>query len=226
MDKDVAVALHNKLRIATDQIVREEYEMILLQGILASSFGKMLVFRGGTALRLAYKSPRFSDDLDFSALEPIDEKVFQKWCRRVVRDNPNMAASDARRKYFTLFALFKIKDPTLAKAISIKVEISTRKNELWTKSRDYTLMNIESGVTPLVATGYVATVERIEAEKKSISPKRIRDVFDLWFIGQKLGKQTPMDFSAFDKQDVRAQLHKYLAQGQRELIVKWLQDKK
>ena len=85
-------------------------------------------------------------------------------------------------------------------------------------------MNIGSEVTPLVATGYVAAIEKIEAEKKSISPKRIRDVFDLWFIGQKLGKQIPMDFSAFDKREVRAQLHKYLAEGQREIIIKWLQE--
>ncbi len=49
MDKDVAIAFQNKLRIAVDRIVREEYEMILLQDILGSSFGKMLVFRGGTA---------------------------------------------------------------------------------------------------------------------------------------------------------------------------------
>ena len=65
MDKQLALEKQKILKIPLVQIIREEYEMVLLNSIFDSSFGSKLVFRGGTALRLAYSSPRFSDDLDF-----------------------------------------------------------------------------------------------------------------------------------------------------------------
>lgn len=225
MERQVALSLVKKLGISIDRIVQEEYEILLLQSIFASNFSRNLVFRGGTALRLAYKSPRCSDDIDFSVLARINKKIFQEWCVFTARNVPNLSLVDARQKYFTLFALFKVADPALPRAFSIKVEISTRKSEPWKKNRDYALMNVGSEVTPIVVTAQVATVEKIEKEKKSISPLRIRDAFDLWFIGQKLGKNVAMDFSGFSKEEVRAELHKYLSQGNRRLITKWIPEK-
>jgi len=79
--------MENKLGISIIQIVREEYEMILLQSIFNSFMSQKLVFKGGTALRLAYGSPRFSDDLDFSELKTIELKKFQKWCQETTKAN-------------------------------------------------------------------------------------------------------------------------------------------
>jgi predicted nucleotidyltransferase component of viral defense system len=55
-----------ELRIDQTQVVREYWELIVLKGLYESLSGRYLVFKGGTALRLAYGSPRFSEDLDFS----------------------------------------------------------------------------------------------------------------------------------------------------------------
>lgn len=221
MDKYLVLDLQKKLHIAVDRIVREEYEMVLLQNLFGSNFGSKLIFRGGTALRLAYGSPRFSDDLDFSALEPIEEKTFVDWCQNTIKNNPNLMVSDCRQKFYTLLALFKITDPILSQSISIKIEISTRGNG-WIKGKTYTLVNINSLVTPIAVTAQVATLEKIEKEKLSINPPRIRDVFDLWFIGQKMGKNTPMDFKDFPAKIVLAELHKYLSQKDWRLIEPWL----
>lgn len=221
MNRQLAVTLQGKMHIAVDKIVREEYEMVLLQSIFNSPFGSKLVFRGGTVLRLAYGSARFSDDLDFSALEKIEETAFAKWCREAAKTNPNLTVADCRQKFYTLFALFKISDPTLPQAFSIKIEISTRGNG-WVKDKNYVLANINSQVTPITVTAQVATLEKIAGEKLSIQPPRIRDIFDLWFIGQRLGKKTRMDFKGFKPQEVRAELHKYLAQSDWKLIELWL----
>lgn len=221
MNKNLANSLQNKLHIALDNIVREEYEMVLLQSIFGSNFGSQLVFRGGTALRLAYGSPRFSDDLDFSALKSIEEKTFQKWSKETASINPNLTVTDCHQKFYTLSALFKVVDPTLPQAFSIKIEISTRKNG-WIKGANFTLANISSQITPLTVTAQVATLAKIEAEKLAITPPRIRDIFDLWFIGQKLGKNTPMDFKNFPRREVISELHKYLSQPDWRLIELWL----
>ena len=66
MNKQLADNLQKSLNISQEQIVREEYEMIILKQLFESELGRLFVFKGGTALRLAYGSPRFSEDLDFS----------------------------------------------------------------------------------------------------------------------------------------------------------------
>lgn len=221
MDRKLAIEKSRQLQISVIQIIREEYEMILLAWIFESDFGKNLIFRGGTALRLAYNSPRFSDDLDFSVLKPIKVNEFKNWCRDVAAENEYLELVEALKKRFTLFALFKVKDPTLPANISIKVEISTRKEHL-SEDKDYILMRLRSEITPITVVAQVATPSRIEKEKLSIKPIRIRDVFDLWFIGQLLKKPYKMDFGQFDNKEVKRELHRLLAEGARRLIEPWL----
>lgn len=222
MDIKLASEKSKQLKISVVQIVREEYEMLLLNRLFESPFGKKLVFRGGTALRLAYKSARFSDDLDFTQIEPIEAGDFKNWCEKIAQDSPNLELVEALKKQFTLFALFKVKDPSLQASISIKVEISARE-EKWEKGKDYTLMSLQSEVTPITVLAQVANLGRIEKEKLSITPPRIRDIFDLWFIGQRLNKPYSMDFSKFESKKVKQELHRLLPESARRLIEPWLQ---
>lgn len=53
------------------QVVREYWELIILKGFYESPQGRYLIFKGGTALRLAYGFPRFSEDLDFSLTKDV-----------------------------------------------------------------------------------------------------------------------------------------------------------
>ena len=221
MDKNLALEKQKVLGISLDQIVREEYEMVLLNNIFDSSLGSKLVFRGGTALRLAYGSPRFSDDLDFSQTDDIDETEFINWCKNTSQKNPKLKLIEAIKKRYTLYAKFRVVDEVLPRSIGIKVEISTRSGK-FIKDKDYTLVNLASEVTPITSLAQVATLERIKKEKRSISPLRIRDVFDLWFIGQGLKEPVEMNFSQFKLDHVKRELHRLLPQGERKLIETWL----
>lgn len=221
MDKKLALEKQKTLRISLVQIVREEYEMVLLNGIFDSSFGNKLVFRGGTALRLGYGSPRFSDDLDFAQIEGIEEGDFRQWCKKIAQTTPNLELIEALRKYYTLYAKFRVKDATLSQTIGIKVEISVRK-EKWEKGKDYILMNLKSEVTPITVMAQVASLRRIKKEKLTISPPRIRDVFDIWFINKTLKKSVEMDFSQFKAGQVKRELYRLLPRGKQGLIETWL----
>lgn len=221
MDRQLALGKQKQLRISLIQIVREEYEMFLLNRIFESDFGNILVFRGGTALRLAYGSPRFSDDLDFTQLEEIKENNFQDWCKVTAQANPNLELIEALKKYYTLYAKFRVKDPVLTQAIGIKLEISVRK-EKWEKGKDYTLMNLRSDVTPLTVLAQIASLEWVRKEKQNISPPRIRDVFDIWFIGQALKEPKEMDFTGFSAKSVRRELYRLLPEGNRKMLETWL----
>lgn len=221
MDKQMAVKKQQELGISIPQIVREEYEMILLNRIFESDFGNNLVFRGGTALRLAYKSPRYSDDLDFTQFTNIKESDFKKWCQETEKAVLNLKLAEALQKYYTLYAQFKINDPSLEKSISIKIEISRRKGK-WVKEKDYTLLTLSSEITPITVFAQVAMLEQIKKEKLSISPPRIRDIFDLWFINQRLNKPAKMDFSRFSTREIKQDLHKLLPKKYFKLIKNWL----
>jgi len=52
MNKQLAENLQKSLNISVEQIVREEYEMIILKQLFESDLGRLFVFKGGTALRL------------------------------------------------------------------------------------------------------------------------------------------------------------------------------
>ncbi len=221
MDRKLAEQKQKQLRISLPQIVREEYEMILLAGIFESSFGNKLVFRGGTALRMAYGSPRFSDDLDFTQLQKIEEEEFQKWCQTTAEANSNLELIEALKKYYTLYAKFRVTDSVLSQPIGIKIEISTRK-EKWEKGKDYQLKNLRSQVTPVTVLAQVIDLKRLLKEKQSISPPRVRDIFDIWFINQSLGQRVSMDFKGFKTTEVKRELHRLLPEGEWQLIKKWL----
>ena len=223
MDRSSAEFLSRKLGIAAEQVVREELEIAVLKPYLESPIGNSLVFKGGTALRLAYGSPRFSDDLDFSALAPIEEKAFKKASLVAAKNVPEATLTEALAKYHTLFALFQFRVPYIGRPFSMKIEISTRR-ESWKQGRDYELKLLSSEVTNLTVLTQVATLERMSREKlKAFKARRQpRDLYDLWFISQKLGRQFEPDTAGLDPSLLRRELRKYLPQSHWRLIDRWI----
>lgn len=224
MNKQLADTLEKKLGISQEQIVREEYEMIILKALFESELGKSFVFRGGTALRLAYGSPRFSEDLDFSIIENIKTKTLKALLKKIADQNKAIQLKEALQKKHTYFGLFRVKEDFLKQAFSIKFEASIRPVEM-KQNKDFRLLTLNSQVTNLTALAQVASLEWIEKEKKTIKPPRVRDIFDLWFIGQKLNRKTKMGFRAWKASTVKRALHKLLPENERRLLEQWLPEK-
>jgi hypothetical protein len=63
-------------------ILREYLQIIILNSIYKSSFAPSLFFVGGTALRLVYNLPRFSEDLDFNT-PALEQDDFSKLLERI-----------------------------------------------------------------------------------------------------------------------------------------------
>lgn len=221
MNKQLADTLQKSLGISQEQIVREEYEMILLKALFESSVGRSFVFKGGTALRLGYGSPRFSEDLDFSVIEKFNKRALDGVLASVADQNEALTLVEIKQKFFTYFAMFKVKEKFTPHAFSIKFEASIRPVG-WEKNNDYHLQLLSSNVTNLTVLAQIASLEKIEQEKRTIDPPRIRDIFDLWFIRQKLGKPKAMDFKGWDVRVVKRELHKFLPEKDRRLLEKWL----
>ncbi|MEW6405400.1 MAG: nucleotidyl transferase AbiEii/AbiGii toxin family protein [Chloroflexota bacterium] len=223
MEQSLAENLSRQLKIAAEQVVREEYELLILRSLMESSLGKALVFKGGTALRLAYNSPRFSDDLDFSLIASLSEEAFVSVAEAISREIPQVTLSEALTKHFTFFALYKVREPFLPFAFSIKLEIS-RREETLVREQDFVIRLLTSPVTPVSALAQVATLERLQKDKATAMADRHqpRDLYDLWFIAQKLRQPyyTP-DLSGFDQRAIRRELRKVLPKDHWQVIDLW-----
>ena len=148
MDEKTALELASTIKTTQENVVREEYEMVFLKTILESEYGKSFVFKGGTALRLAYNSMRFSEDLDFSLIERISWRGLKKILAKRVADFKTLKIRDLREKYYTYFALFSIKEDFLHQPFLLKVEISKRLVD-WKKEEDFRLNQLTTSITPL-----------------------------------------------------------------------------
>ncbi|OGD19724.1 MAG: hypothetical protein A2Y69_06810 [Candidatus Aminicenantes bacterium RBG_13_59_9] len=222
MDNKSAEDLSLRLGIAVEQIAREEFELAVLKSLCESRIGDSLVFKGGTALRLAYGSARFSDDLDFSGVSPIPEEDFRKACRAAARNVPEAALVEALAKHYTLFALLQFHVPYVSRPFSMKIEVSVR-DEVWEQGRDHELKLLSSEVTNVTALARVATLERMEKDKQKAFEERRqpRDLYDLWFISQKLGRDFKPDLKDIPPAAMRRELRKYLPRGQWRLVDEW-----
>src|SRR3990167_4167992 len=223
MDIITALSLSQKLQISQDYIMREEYEILWLKEIFESKFGSSLVFKGGTALRLAYGSPRFSEDLDFTLMREINRSEFMNFIREVGKKYPAVFGVETREKFYTVFALVKIKEEYQDRSFSIKIEVSKRQGS-WKKEKDLSQKIIRSEVTPLTVLANVASLERLLEEKKDAirNRKAARDLFDLWYINQLLKIQIKPDFTGFDKKQTKSELHRLLPRNYWRLVDSWL----
>lgn len=224
MDIATARDLSQRLQISTDCIIREEYEILLLKEIFESEFGTSLVFKGGTALRLAYSSPRFSEDLDFTLIKDTDKDKFIAFLKNLAEKYPGITAIEANEKFYTIFGLARIKEPYIDRAFSIKIEVSKREG-VWNKEKDYKDILIRSDITPLAVLAQVASLERILEEKKDAlkNRKAPRDIFDYWYIHTLMKKEIKVDLTGFNKEDVRSELHRLLSRSFWRVVDTWLE---
>lgn len=178
-------AFVKNLKISKDQILREEAEMIFLNELANHRLGSRVIFYGGTALRLVYGSPRFSEDIDLLMIKKITYQEFIKFIDQVVKNNFSWKLKDKKNKRNTIFALISITDQKIKHSFSLKIEIH----------KPAVKIKLETGLSliksPINATEPLLLVPSLKELKKLklnalLGRKKARDVFDLWYIDQNL----------------------------------------
>jgi predicted nucleotidyltransferase component of viral defense system len=211
MDKDFALNLSSQIGIDVQQIVREEVELTVLKRLFESAISGELVFKGGTALRLIYNSPRFSEDLDFSTTGSISNADFDRVIKMIVAADTRFSLKDLTTKFYTHLAEFKIKEPWLEIPFSLKIEVSKRPDDK-IKTKEETNALAKSPATNITVLTKAFTIERILNDKLRMLKERkmARDVFDAWFICQKKGTSFTQTKFGFPKGKIRQELRKFL----------------
>jgi predicted nucleotidyltransferase component of viral defense system len=172
------------LKISIDKIIREEVEMIFLNALAQNDLSSKVAFYGGTALRLVYNSPRFSEDIDLIKIKKVSFNEFKKFIEDF-SEQQAWKVSDIKNKRQTIFALLKINDEKLKHPFSLKIELHKPSKKV---NLDINLNLIKSPVSILSPLLLVPSLENLKTLKEEAIAhrKKARDIFDLWYISQSL----------------------------------------
>jgi len=208
MEQQIIEKTALKKGISPDAVIREYYEYLLLSGLFESEIGDNIVFKGGTALRVFYGLPRYSDDLDFDITGKKNFKSFSRAVRSAAGRYENMQISDLWEKKNTFQCEIKIEETWMKQKFSVKIEASKRTGMNGRKSELKMAVSDDFGTQVF---GRVMTLESLYEEKSRALSGRDepKDYFDMWYICQLLKKPFNPGKKP-DKKRYRQVLGKYL----------------
>lgn len=178
--RDQVSLLAKKHQINETTIFREYLQLLFLSKFYSFSESRKVFFKGGTALHLIYKAPRFSEDLDFTV--GLEEKRFLTFIERVFQKASQEIDVDFKeRKTVTGKRFLLTAHPSvLPYKTFINLDFSFREKVL-----DPRKSIIETDYPVLFASYvYHLSKEEIFAEKirAILTREKGRDIYDLWFL--------------------------------------------
>lgn len=217
------IEMAGKLQTTELNVLREYYQHVFLSNLYQQGDSEAIFFKGGTALRIIYKSPRFSEDLDFSStnysVSKIEDVVLGA-LMEVGRENIETDIQDAKKTsggYLASVSFGK------APSLSLKIEISFRERQI-----KGGVFNINS---PLVLPYTVVALDKKEIVGQKLRAlmerKKARDFYDLYFmlradmVGSLLGgkKQTLLELVKKNKgMDFEKELKRFLPKAHWKII--------
>lgn len=178
--KEQISVLAKKYKINETTVFREYLQVLFLSKFYSFNKSRKVFFKGGTALHLIYKAPRFSEDLDFTV--GLKEKDFLHFLKKVFnRLSKEEAVAFKERKTLTGKKFLLTATPTiLAYKVFVNLDFSFREKVFEIKK------SIIETEYPVLFNSYVyhLSKEEIAAEKirAILTRKRGRDLYDLWYL--------------------------------------------
>ena len=176
-DKLKELSIRNQ---TTELNIRREYvQHIFLSYFYQQKESKHIFFKGGTALRILFNSPRFSEDLDFSSslkgIKEIETAVVNT-LEEIEREGIQAEIVESKKTTGGYLAIISFK--LSSQAVEIQIEISSREKdsegEIITVVSDfipsYTVMQLKQ---------QILTDEKLSA---LLNRKKPRDFYDLYFM--------------------------------------------
>lgn len=202
--------LSKDIGIAPLNIIRENIELDILDSLSKSELSDRVIFYGGTAIRLAYGGPRFSEDLDFIFERQFkkDAKELENILQQVSKNNDGVTVEEVFEKRNTLFGLIHISIPLLKHSIRIKIEVSKKLHE---QKLEYLMLSSPCSIlNPIIKTSTLKSLihNKLIAIKHRNEP---RDWFDLWFLNKKSNSTYKLNNKfPFNKREFENELKRWL----------------
>lgn len=161
-------------------IAREYCQHVLLSALYQQSAARHLYFKGGTALRMLYRSPRFSEDLDFDAPAKQRIRELEDALTAALADVEALGIStdltEAKRTNggYLAAAVFTLADFKIVIQLEISLRRDAATGEVTTVENEYvpTYTLVQLAEQQLV-TGKIAAL---------LNRRKPRDFYDCYFM--------------------------------------------
>lgn len=189
--KETIIALGRRYQTSEfPNIIREYFQHIFLSELYKLPGAEKMLFKGGTALRIIYGSPRFSEDLDFSLfrvelrlVKKIVEDLFIKILVEIEKTGVDIEIDAKSNKtsggYFGAATFRASGYPP----IGVEINISARNTKKITGEPD----SIASDFIPTYTILHLPQEEIVEEKIFSalLGRKKPRDFYDAYFMMRK-----------------------------------------
>lgn len=163
-----------------DNVVREYFQHLFLARLYEEKGSDSLFFKGGTALRIIWHSPRFSEDLDFTGVNITVrgiEALMEGALAKIELEGIQTEIVESKGTSGGYLAIFRFEAAEYKSSIQVEISLRNGKKGLGTAALiqsdlvvPYTLIHLKEEI--LVAEKIQACLTRAKA----------RDFYDLYFI--------------------------------------------
>lgn len=168
-----------KLQTSSKNVYREYLQHLFLSIFYSQKSSGLILFKGGTALRLVFRSPRFSEDLDFSLNKlnyPLLESTIENTLLEISRLGLNPSLIEAKPTTGGYLSL--INCPMGNVEIKLLLQFSSRHHELVGENA-----SISSDFIPLYPTAILSKYQLVaEKVQALLSRHKPRDYYDIYFL--------------------------------------------
>lgn len=160
-------------------IVREYFQHLFLTYFYRQKSATKIFFKGGTALRIIYRSPRFSEDLDFSSViksVSVFEDLVIAALLEMEREGVRGEIQESKKTSGGYLAVIHFEYES--RPVAVQLEISFRKKGI-------------SGEAVTIANDFIPPYALIQLFQKQLVEEKIqallsrqkpRDFYDLYFL--------------------------------------------
>lgn len=163
-----------------DNVTREYFQQLFLSRLYQEKGSDSLLFKGGTALRIIWQSPRFSEDLDFTGVNITIkgiETLMEGALARIEMEGIQTEIIESKSTSGGYLAIFQFNASEYKSQIQVEISLRTGKKVL--------------GVAALIQSGLVVPYTLIHLKEEILIAEKIqacltrgkaRDFYDLYFI--------------------------------------------
>jgi predicted nucleotidyltransferase component of viral defense system len=172
--------LAERYQTTAGNIMREYFQYLFLSHLYKQKDADHLLFKGGTALRIIWQSPRFSEDLDFTGTHAsihAIESVLEKTLVGVEEEGVRVKIDEAKKTSGGYFSILQFEEADNRGEIQLEVSLrATGKAK---------------GDTVLISSEFLPAFTLIHLEEKVLVREKVealltrakpRDFYDLYFI--------------------------------------------
>ena len=149
---------------------RENTIIEVVQALAKSMAGSQIAFKGGTALKLFYDLPRYSEDIGYDSLQGVSPQKLIYTIKSICTKKKWEITDDAV-KFYTVLLELRFRGPD--RNFHIKIEISTREKELKTA-----IQSLRGVPVVTLEPSFLMTEKLLTFLDRQAG----RDIFDAWFI--------------------------------------------